>query len=154
MNEQPERVADSAIIAEQTTHDANQSSQAAASWAEGSLEPGMAKPDMLTERTPHTPGRHLQAQALLPIARRIAIKLGHQERKLRDELTPTLNGLRQLAETTPPDTRAHQQTEFIIATIQHMFEDAKEAELRAGQIVADLENELAKGSDPLDQAGI
>jgi len=93
-------------------------------------------------------------EALLPIARRITIGLGHQERKLRDELTPTLNGLRQLAETTPPDTRAHQQTEFIIATIQHMFEDAKGAELRAGQIVADLENELAKGSDPLDQAGI
>ncbi len=135
---------------EPPAHAAHQSSKMGASWAEGATEPGMTKPSMY----PHTPRHHFQARALLPGARRIALGLGHQDQKLRAEMAPTLKNLRKLAEGMPSGTVAHQQTEFIIATIQHMIEDAKEAGQRARQVVADLENEIAKGSDPPDRPGI
>jgi len=143
--EQPGQFAET-LQTQPSTQDAHQSSKMGASWAEGATEPGMTKPSMYSP----TPSHHLQAQALLPGARRIAVGLGHQEQKLRAEMTPTLKKLRRLAEGMPSGTVAHQQTEFIIATIQHMLEDAKEAQQRAGQVVSDLENEIAKGSDPPD----
>ena len=150
VEEPPEWFEDPANEADPPSHDAHQSSKMGASWAEGATEPGMAKPSAYS----HPPGHHFQAHALLPGARRIAVGLGHQEQKLRDEMTPILKKLRKLAEATPSGTAAHQQTEFIIATIQHMMEDAREAHQRARQVVADLENEIAKGSDPPDRLGI
>ena len=149
VNEYAGQVSDPSTEAEQPTHDVHQSSKMGASWAEGATEPGTTKPSMYSP----TPDHHFQAQALLPVARRIALGLGQQEKKLRDEMTPILKKLRKLAEGIPSSTVARQQTEFIIATIQHMIGDAKEAEQRARQVVADLENEIAKGSDPPDWLG-
>src|SRR5690242_10101242 len=106
-NENTGQAEDPSTEAEQPAHDAHQSSKMGTSWAEGATEPGMAKPSVYTPVTEH----HFEAQALLPGAQRIALGLGHQEKKLRDEMTPMLKKLRKLAEDIPTGTVARQQTE-------------------------------------------
>jgi hypothetical protein len=117
-----------------------------ASWAEGAMPSGRRRPSLSGEEATPKLDHHLQAQALLPYARSIASQLAAQEHRLQQEVTPTLDALHTLAETLPPDTAARQQAEFIVETIQQMLHDATKAQQHAQQIVANLENEVAKGA--------
>ncbi len=147
MNGQPERVADTSAEAwpPQTIPPSDKREGA---WAEGATLPDMTHTNTYAQWSTPTPGHHLQAQALLPYARRIVAELGHQRHRLQGELTPTLNELGILAEAMPPDTIGRQQAEFIIATIHNMMHDATEAEQRAQQVVSQVHPAKARGLVP------